>query len=54
MLSGEEKSRGRWMPEESRTESRSGWEARTLFQVRRNSIRVFERLRAGSRGRVED
>jgi len=54
MLSGEEKSRGRWMPEERRTESRSGWEATTLFQVRRNFTRGFEILVPGSRRRVED
>jgi hypothetical protein len=54
MLSGEEKSRGRWMPEERVTESRLGWEARTLFQVRRDFTRGFERLGSGSRKRVED
>lgn len=30
MVPGDEKSRGRWMPEEKRTESRSGWEVSVL------------------------
>ena len=30
MVPGDEKSRGRWMPEEKSTESRSGWEVRIL------------------------
>jgi hypothetical protein len=42
------------MPEERRTESRLGWEARTLFHVRRNFTRGFERLLPGSRKRVDD
>jgi len=32
MVSGDAKLRGRWMPEEKRTQSRSGWEVRMLVR----------------------